>query len=84
MDTDHVGHTGCRRERIYIILSHKELTQQVFDPKILFKLIVDAIQSSIRTRPRDYFVSSRREIHLAASDLAIRRGLRMKKVPWHE
>ena len=82
VDTDEVGHHGARRERIYLILAHKQRTIQCYDPHSLYDLITNHIKSVISTRPRDYFFSSIREVQLAAADLARTRGRRMKPASW--
>ena len=82
VDTDEVGHRGARRERIYLILAHKERTIQCYNPHSLYRDITDLIKSKVSTRPRDYFFSSTREVHLAASDLARTRGRKMKPASW--
>ena len=77
VDVDEIGHAGSRRERLYIILS----PIQVLDPKQLYKSVAQCIKSKLSTRPRDYFFSSDREIHLAATDLALTRKIQMRKAP---
>ena len=78
VDTSDVGHSGTRRERVYIILAHKERTVQLQDPIKLYEFLTGHIKSVLTTRPRDYFFSSRREIQLAASELAQTRRKTLK------
>lgn len=73
VDVEDVGHSGTRRERVYIILAHKTRTIQLLDPKALYFAISSEIKSRISTRPSDYFVSNRTEVILAAQELAFKR-----------
>lgn len=76
---DHVGHTGARRDRLYLVLNHKMRTQQLCNPNDLYMHIIDQVSKAVHTTVQDYFVSSLREIDIAAAELA---ATRRKFVPW--
>ena len=65
-----VGHAGVNRERLYLILSHRERTEQICCPLQLYSGIKDFIIRRVKTRPCDYFVSSPSEVCRVAVDLA--------------
>ena len=77
VDVDDVGHSGAARERVYVILTHKELTEQILDPLELYAEIAAEIKRHVSTRPRDYFISSPEEVIFCAQELA-----RVRKKPF--
>ena len=57
-----VGHTGCTRDRTYLIFRYIQLTECLFDPQDLYLMISQEIQSKVRTEPKDYMIATREEI----------------------
>ena len=80
VNTDEVGHSGTRRDRLYLVLAHKTRTRKLHDPRELYKYVTAFIQSKISTKPRDYFFANPREVYIAACDLAATRGVSLKHV----
>lgn len=81
VDTDDQGHDGTSRERLYCVLNHMERTQQIIDPKWLYRKVTATIQEHVQTCPADYLVSSRTELLMDAADVARTRGKRVRRAP---
>ena len=70
-----LGHNGVSRPRIFILLLHKLKGKLLFDPRLLYCMIRDNVTQFVRTRPRDYFIASDRDVQHSAMRLASRRGI---------
>lgn len=68
------GHDGAKRDRLYIILAHKQRTTQLFDVKEIYKAVCRSIRAYICTKPSDYCVAPPVEIQNEAMHLASVRG----------
>lgn len=77
VSTDDVGHSGCRRDRVYIILAHKTKVKKLVDPYVIYNKIRKTIRSNVYTEPSDYLIAPRDEIQLDAADVARIRKKRM-------
>lgn len=64
------GHDGASRDRLWIILAHKERTKMLCDPIELYKMVCRNIRSYVCTRPSDYCVAPTVEIQNEALHLA--------------
>ena len=76
------GHAGVSRPRVYVLMCHKETGVVLADPVLLYQNIANKIGIYVRSRPRDYFVSSSREVELEAMSLASARGIAYRPVAW--
>lgn len=81
-DTADAGHAGASRERLYLILSHKDLTEEVFNPLELYESIRSTMRSQVATAPADYLLSSSDEVLREATFLARKRHIDMRKATW--
>ena len=70
VSTDDVGHSGCTRNRVYIILAHKKRVRMLQNPYRMYKKIRKTIKKHIFTRPSDYLISPQNEILLDAAEIA--------------
>ena len=84
VSTDDVGHTGAARNRLYIIMVHKNKVRMVHDPYKIYKMIVKTISKHIKTRPSDYLIASRDEILRDAADVAHVRNKKMTAPKHHQ
>ena len=57
-----VGHSGCTRDRTYIIFRHVELTDCLYDPQELYYEVTQEIKSKVSTQPQDYMIATKEEI----------------------
>ncbi|CAL1171903.1 unnamed protein product [Cladocopium goreaui] len=64
------GHDGASRDRLWIILSHKERTKQLFDPAELYRMVCKSIRTYVCTKPADYSIAPPVEIKNEAMHLA--------------
>lgn len=64
------GHDGATRDRIWIILAHRERTKMLFDPIELYKKVCESIRTYVCTRPSDYSVAPAIEIQNEALHMA--------------
>ncbi|CAE7804105.1 unnamed protein product [Symbiodinium sp. CCMP2456] len=62
--TEAVGHAGAKRDRVYVILAHKQQTSLQHNPQDLYDNIAQAIATRVATSPKDYFVATNTDIHL--------------------
>ncbi|CAE7232731.1 unnamed protein product [Symbiodinium sp. CCMP2592] len=56
------GHSAVARDRTYLILARRGLVEQVHDPRLVYQQVSDSIRARVSTRPRDYFVATRRQV----------------------
>ena len=78
------GHSGSRRERVYVILAHKQRTELLQDPVRLYESVTNVIRENITTTPKDYLVSGRVDVLRAAQRLALKRKIRFRSAPCQE
>ena len=71
------GHDGASRDRLWIILSHKERTKQLFDPAELYRMVCKSIRTYVCTKPADDSIAPTVEIKNEAMHLA---AVRNKKI----
>ena len=64
------GHDGASRDRIWIILAHRERTKMLFNPIELYKTVCQSIRTYVCTRPADYCVAPNVEIRVEAMHMA--------------
>lgn len=77
VSTDDVGHSGCRRDRVYVILAHKTKVKMLVDPYVIYNKIRKTIRSNVSTQPSDYLIAPQDEILLDAADVARIRNKQM-------
>ena len=65
-----VGHSGTARERMYIIMAHKQRTKQKFDVNALFKSVSAVIRRLVQTKPSDYMGASEIDLNLESQHVA--------------
>ena len=81
VDCADVGHTGCSRARVYIILAHKEHVElHVGDMYKLYDHIKDTIMKHVSTKPVDYLTATAGELIMEAQELAFQRRNRGKRL----
>ena len=71
----HQGHDGVSKERLCVVLSHKERTICLQDPVRLYTSISEVMQHHVATSPSDYFIADHREVQLEAMRMAGVRGI---------
>ena len=70
VSTDDVGHSGCTRNRVYVILAHKTRARMLYNPRKMYKKVTKTIRKHVFTRPSDYLIAPKHEILLDASEIA--------------
>ena len=76
-----VGHAGFGRDRVYILMLHKWKGECHYNPEELYAIVASRIKASIRTRPRDYLVSTPRDIEVEAMRVAGLRDITFRPAP---
>ena len=77
VSTCDVGHAGVARNRVYILLAHKERLKMLVSPYVVHKRIVATIRQAVQTQPQDYVFAQPHEILLDAGATAFTRGKKM-------
>lgn len=78
VSTDDVGHSGCSRNRVYVILAHKTRSRMLFNPYKMYKKVRKTIRKHVSTRPSDYLIAPKHEILLDAAEIARIRKLKLE------
>ena len=79
--TSDAGHAGCSRDRIYILLAHKEKVEQLVpDVEKIYHQISASIRKHVATRPSDYLTATAEEVLMEAQLLAHRRRKQGKQL----
>ena len=76
--TSETGHSGVRRDRTYVIGSHKDLTSCKYDPQTMKDSISKRMRDTVQTVPSDYFMAQVIEVQQEAQQLAIKRRIPFK------
>ena len=56
------GHDGSSRDRLYILLSHRERTVELHNPLELYRTICTELRRHLWTQPADYCIAADIEI----------------------
>ena len=78
VEPGHLGQTGVERRRVYIIMSHKRTVQQIYNPQKIYDKICKCCRLFVQTRPRDYWCSTARDVHLEAERVALTRRIPLR------
>ena len=73
--TDDTGHSATSRDRVYVVLVHRQRAVLTVDIKSLYNRVAGKIRKLVQTEVSDYLVSGRWEILREAQDLARSRRL---------
>ncbi|CAE7853726.1 unnamed protein product [Symbiodinium necroappetens] len=75
VEPSHCGFGGTSRKRKYIFAYHKTNARYLFDVHEAYRCIRTAIQKTVQTRPRDYFVADQHQLQAHAARLAALRRI---------
>ena len=73
--TDDTGHSAASRDRVYVVLVHRQRAVLTVDIQSLYHRVAGKIRKLVQTEVSDYLVSGRWEILREAQDLARARRL---------
>ena len=76
--TGDTGHSGVRRDRLYVIGNHQELSSCKYDPGVMKNVISSRMVRTVQTVPSDYFMAKTVEVCQEAQQLAVRRGIQYR------
>ena len=74
-ETDHSGHTGASRPRVYFLFLNKKRGVCLHNPVRLYKQLALKLQKHLYTTPSDYLVATDQEVQVEAMRMAALRNI---------
>ena len=69
LDLADIGHSGCSRERVYVVIASKKL-RMIANPQQLFDKLVPVLRAMRTTQPSDYLTAQQDEVEFEAFEYA--------------
>ena len=85
ISTADVGHSGTSRDRLYVILAHKDHLKQTCDVQCMLKHATHVLRKVVQTTPQDYLFASAQDKRLEALHVArVRKIQYQPRVTWQQ
>ena len=80
-----VGHAGAARDRVYIIMAHRDRVVETYDVHKMFRTISTTFQKLAQTRVQDYYVADAIDLAMEMENTARTRKIPLKpKANWRQ